>query len=248
MKWIKRLLILLAILVGIGVIGYFATNEALPKGKEGPAADALAQKMLNAINQEAWDTTAVVQWTFKGMHDFVWDKNRHFCQIKWKNKEVLLDINKLKGRAWEEQVELQGEIAQKTVMEAWEYWCNDSFWLNAPSKAFDPGTSRAIVTNADGRQDLLISYSSGGVTPGDAYLWILNDEGLPTSWKMWVKIIPIGGLEFTWDQWKTTETGAKIASFHESAVLNLDISNLKTAPDWKSFGASNDPFQAILEL
>ena len=247
-KLIKGLLIAFAILLGISAITYFSVNESLPTAKEGPEAEALAKKMLKAINHEAWDTTAVVQWTFKGMHDFLWDKNRHLCQVKWEDHEVLLDINQRKGRAWKNQVELTGEAAEKIVLQAWEYWCNDSFWLNAPSKVFDPGTSRAIVDLEDGNKGLLIRYNSGGVTPGDAYLWILDEQGLPTSWKMWVSIIPIGGLAFTWEQWKDTSTGAKIASFHKSAILNLDISNLKLATDLKSFGLEEDPFQSILEL
>ena len=77
---------------------------------------------------------------------------------------------------------------------------------------------------------------------------MLDEQGLPTSWKMWVAIIPIGGLEFSWEQWKKTSTGAQIASFHKSAILDLDIANLKAAADLKSFGFETDPFQSILDL
>ena len=249
MKWIKRLAILLIVLViGIVTLIYFSLNEAIPKAKEGSAADVLAQKMLKAINKEAWDTTGVIQWTFDEMHDFLWDKNRHFCQVKWEDHEVLLDINKRKGRVWKGQTEFHGAKAQKIVKEAWEYWCNDSFWLNAPSKVFDPGTSRAIVESETGDNALLVRYTSGGVTPGDAYLWILDEQGLPISWKMWVSIIPIGGLSFSWEQWKETSTGAKIAEIHKNLMLDLSITNIKAATDLKSFGLEKDPFQSILEL
>ena len=33
----------------------------------------------------------------------------------------------------------------------------------------------------------------GGVTPGDTYLWILDDSGRPVAWRVWVKILHIPG-------------------------------------------------------
>ena len=70
---------------------------------------------------------------------------------------------------------------------------------------------------------------------------------MPTSYKMWVSIPVIpGGLAFTWDDWTTLPTGAKIATNHASKVLGIDITNLKAATDLTSFGLSTDPFQPIL--
>ena len=97
----------------------------------------------------------------------------------------------------------------------------------------------------DGTEGLMVSYSSGGVTPGDAYLWILDENNLPKSWKMWVSIIPVGGMEFSWDQWTTLTTGAKVATLHESSFLNLDISDLKGAVNQEDLGLDEDPFRAL---
>ena len=57
---------------------------------------------------------------------------------------------------------------------AYSFFCNDSFWMIAPFKAFDEGVTRTIVMSKEGNQNLLVSYASGGVTPGDSYLWILD--------------------------------------------------------------------------
>ncbi|MEM9921175.1 MAG: hypothetical protein AAF990_23950 [Bacteroidota bacterium] len=246
-RWLKWLLSLLGVLLILIIGSFLLFNESKPTGRTGPEADQLARKMLQAVDKAAWDTVGVIQWTFKGMHDFVWDKKRHWTIVEWDGQKVVLNINTIKGRAWKDGAELQGAAAEEMVRKAWEYWCNDSFWLNAPVKAFDPGTSRSIVDLEGGRQGLMVSYESGGVTPGDSYLWILDENALPTAWKMWVKIIPFGGLEFSWEDWTEIEGGAQIAQFHKSKILELDISNLKAASDLKAFGFEDDPFASIVE-
>ena len=73
----------------------------------------------------------------------------------------------------------------------------------------------------------MVSYDSGGVTPGDSYLWILDDTGLPTAYKMWVKIIPIGGINASWDNWMITESGAYLPTSHKLGPLELSMGTVK---------------------
>ncbi len=244
-RWLRWLSIIVGVIVLSLAVLYFVFNEPAPKGEPGPAADALAQKMLTAIDKPAWDSTAIIQWTFKGMHTFLWDKDRHLVEVKWDNQRVLLNTKQVDGKAWEGEQELSGAAADELIQKAWSFFCNDSFWLNAPAKVFDPGTERRVVKMEDGREALLVVYTSGGVTPGDQYLWILDEQGLPQSWKMWVSIIPIGGVAFSWEAWETLPTGAKISTFHKSSILDLDISNLKAARDLAGFGLTDDPFAPI---
>jgi len=74
--------------IGIGILAlllfglYLLMNEKKPTGAEGPEAEKLAEQMARAINKPAWDSTTYVQWTFKGMHSFLWDKKRHFTQVQ----------------------------------------------------------------------------------------------------------------------------------------------------------------------
>lgn len=241
-KAIKIILIIFAILGLLVAIGFFMVHEREPDGVDQQKADALAEQMMMAVNKPAWDTTHFIQWTFKGVHDFVWDKQRHFTKVKWDDKEVLVNLNTVTGQAFENGTALSGDANDALVKKAWEYFCNDSFWLNAVVKAFDPGTERSLVKLSDGREGLKVQYSQGGVTPGDAYVWILDENARPVSWKMWVKIIPVGGLEFTWEDWKTLSTGAQIAGFHKSSILDLDISNLKAGTQLSDLGLSADPF------
>lgn len=111
---------------------------------------------------------------------------------------------------------------------AWNYFNNDSFWLCAPYKLFDPGKERSLVTLKDGREGLMITYTSGGSTPGDSYVWILDDYQMPVAIKMWVSILPIGGMEFTWENYQTLSTGAMVAQDHFLfGNVNIDIGELR---------------------
>ena len=205
------------ILVGLG----FLANEPRPTGTPGPEADALAKKMGAAVNKAAWDKTGAVSWSFHGVHHYVWDRQRGFVEAKWGDTRVLLRTADQTGLAWKDGEQLQDEGARKTLDAAYKYWINDSFWLNPVVKFFDPGITRSLVTLEGGGNGLLVSYSSGGVTPGDAYLWMADENGLPTEWRMWVQIIPVGGLGTTWQGWTDLRTGAKISTVHDALGMSM---------------------------
>ncbi|WKN32649.1 hypothetical protein PZB74_04735 [Porifericola rhodea] len=215
-------------LVALVAVGYFVWNEPLPEGKAGAEADTLASNMLKAINHKAWEATGAVQWSFPGGHEHLWDKERHMARVRWDDYEVLLQLDSIKGIAYEEGKRITDEEeSQELVQKAWEYWANDSFWLNAPNKVFDPGTERKIVEQENGSPALLITYTSGGVTPGDSYLWLLDENQRPKAWKLWVNIIPVGGVEFSWEGWQSLESGAQIATLHQG-LLDIEIENVKS--------------------
>ncbi|MEM1319770.1 MAG: hypothetical protein AAGG75_05900 [Bacteroidota bacterium] len=245
-KFFKILGILIAtILILIGFLWLYA-HEPEPTGKVSPEADRMAEAMMAAVNKPAWDTTHYVHWTFAGRETFLWDRQRNYIDVKWQNKRVLLDINTLSGIAWQEDQKMEGEAAEQLIQKAWAHFCNDSFWLNAVVKADDSGTQRSIVQLDDGREGLKVDYSQGGVTPGDAYVWILDKNKRPVAWKMWVKIIPVGGLEFSWSDWTTLSTGAQIATSHIGPMgVNIAITDLKAGSSWKDMGLSTDPFSAL---
>jgi len=249
MKILKWLLGILGVLAVIGLIAFLVMNESLPTGEKGTSADALANKVLKAINKDAWDQTGVIQWSFPRGHDFVWDKDRHLTEVKWENHRALVDLQAVKGKAYTDGQEVTGTAGEKLVQEAWKFWCNDSFWLNAPAKVFDGGTERSIVKLDDGSNGLLVTYKGGGATPGDSYLWSLDESGLPTGYKMWTSIIPLGGVAATWSDWTTLPTGAKIATNHDLSIggMKIPITNIKAARNLEEFGYTTDPFAAIVK-
>jgi len=243
--------ILAAILIlgvlAVVVVGY-SLNEPRPEGISGPEADALARSMEAAVSKEAWDRTRAVRWSFFERHHYVWDRDRGLVELRWGDSRALFRTADQTGRIWKEGVEQLGADAEKALRAAYAYWINDSFWLNPVVKFFDPGVERALVELDDGGHGLLVSYSSGGVTPGDAYLWIPGQDGLPEAWRMWVQIIPIGGIETTWEGWVELSTGAKVATEHTGWGSTMTfISNVEGAADLGALGVDPGLFDPLFE-
>jgi hypothetical protein len=238
--------ILILGIVAVAVVVY-SMHEPRPEGTAGPEADALARSMEAAVNKEAWDRTGAVRWSFFERHHYVWDRQRGLVELRWGESRALFRTSDQTGRVWSEGEEQSPEDAREALKTAYAYWINDSFWLNPVVKFFDPGVERSLVKLDDGRDALLVSYTSGGVTPGDAYLWIPRDDRLPEAWRMWVQIIPIGGIEVTWEGWKELSTGAKVATEHEGwGRLMTFITNVEGAEDLEALGVEPDLFAPIL--
>lgn len=222
-------------IVGVGslllVLGLAAciplASRPLPKAATGPEmdeqADQLALLMERAVNKRAWDQTAYVRWNFLGQHTHLWDRFNRQARVSWGDYTVYLNTQTGAGSAWKKGEKLEGSERQKALAKALDYFYNDSFWLNAPVKAFDEGVKREVVFQKDGSAGLLLSYQSGGVTPGDTYLWTLSPTGQPLRWNMWVQVLPIKGLGNTWEGWDTLYTGARISKAHAAGPFKINM-------------------------
>jgi len=215
-------------------------SKDLPKGTTGPEAEALAQDMLTALNKPAWDELQYLRWSFfGGKHHYHWDKLNNKAIIEWSENKVIMNLDQVDGRAYANGVEQEGKAKQKLIKKAWSFWCNDSFWFYAPYKVLDSGVERSIVKK-DGKKGLMVSYKSGGVTPGDSYLWWLDDNNMPTSWQMWTRILPVKGIENTWEDWVTLGAGAKIATGHSGGIpITMKLTNVAGGMTVQDIGLDN---------
>ncbi len=246
MSKLKSILKWIIIFVSFIVIVLFAAvkfmSEDKPKEIEGENADAVAQSMLEALNKPAWDSLKYLKWEFMRGHRFLWDKQGNKAIIDWEENRVLLDLDKIDGLAFKNAVEVPKDQKDRLIQKAWSLWCNDSFWMFAPFKVFDPGTKRTIVKTKKGRRGLMVAYGSGGSTPGDSYLWFLDEDNIPKGFKMWTSIIPIQGIYASWENWKTLAGGAKVAISHKSTILSFDMLGVEEGNSPSYFGYSNTVF------
>jgi len=225
---LKKLFKLLGILFLLAAIGYgilyYLYNEPLPTGESGPEADALAYRMFDALNYKNYNNTKVLEWSFRGDHHYIWNREKEIVTVSWDDIVVQLDlITPSSSTAAINNVPVAYEKTQDLIEKAQSYFNNDSFWLVAPFKAFDRGTERYLVDMEDGSEALLVTYTQGGDTPGDSYMWIIEPSGRPKSFKLWTKIIPIGGAEATWEEWVKTESGVFLPTQHKLGPLSISM-------------------------
>ena len=235
----------LVALLALGLtVAFLVLNAPRPEGASGPNAEALADRVDAALNRDAWAQTGAIRWTFGPTGTrHLWDRERNWARVLWDDNDVLVDLNEpTRGVASRGGQRVEDAALIRT---AWERWANDSFWLIAPFKLRDDGTSRSIV-HVDGEDQLLIRYATGGVTPGDAYLWNLGPDGTPRAWRMWVSVLPVGGLETRWDGWITLPTGARIATRRTLGPLEMEMQDVAGAAHLSELEPGADPFSALV--
>ncbi len=248
-KILRRLLKFLGItavvIIVIGAVSYLILNKSLPEGQEGPEAEAMTDRMLEAVNAKAWEELKVITWGFPRGHKFVWDRERNFVEVKWKKNRVLVHPGSGKGVAYAKGEKQEGEDAEELITKGRHLFWNDSYWLAGFTKVRDPGTTRKVVDLGEDGKGLLVTYSSGGTTPGDSYLWLFDENGLPKAYQMWVEIIPIGGLEFSFEGWAPLHNGAMLAFNHSSIVFDIPMTDVKSGDDLPSIGVPADLFREL---
>lgn len=244
LKSIAKWLIILIVVLGIALFTFVKiVSEDRPVPISGSNGDALAESMLASLNKPAWDSLKYLKWEFMQGHKYLWDKVGNNAVIEWGDNKVILNLDQVDGVAYKKGEEQNGNAKADMIQTAWSYWCNDSFWMFAPYKVFDPGTSRSVVKTKDGKTGLMVSYESGGVTPGDGYLWILDNNNRPTGYKMWTSIIPIQGMYMSWEGWKDMKGGAKLSTSHKSKLLSFDMKGVEEGDSPSSLGYPADVFE-----
>jgi hypothetical protein len=223
-KRFSKVLLVVVIVIMSGVV-FGVISKRIPEGYSPQKADSLAVKVMQSLGKEAWDSTDYVSWSFPGGHHYEWFKSKDSVIVQWKEYRAEINLDNQSGVVYENDKLVANEKQAKLTQKAITFFNNDSFWLSAHFKMMDEGTSRELVDLKDDLKGLKVSYSSGGSTPGDTYLWIIKDN-LPIAWKMWVSIIPFGGVKTTWEDWKRTQNGVSIAMNHKLMFLNIRIQDL----------------------
>ncbi|MFZ5629258.1 MAG: hypothetical protein ACOY5B_09045 [Spirochaetota bacterium] len=230
----------LAVIVISG--SFFSACSSLPKGTPGPRAEELAQKMLAGADFEKWQATAAVSFTFRGGDKIFWDRKRKLTEVVIKKKLVQFSEVSGKSICFEEERRVTDDCAEMTQTAIKRFY-NHTFWLNPAFHISSPGAERALV----GDQQLLVSFRSGGATPGDAYLFTLDEEGKIAEMRMWVSVLPIKGARAVFSNYVKSQTGVRVALNHDVASLaSVNLSDLVMYAQYPEKGGA-DRFQGLLE-
>jgi len=243
MRWLS---ITILIISATFFLFWSVLAEPIPEGEEGVEAENLTDLILKDINYEAWLHTGAIEWTFRERRSHLWDRERHLARLNWNDCISWIDLSTKLGKVKCGKYFLPISEAKEKIDEAWEIWANDSFWLNPLAKLRDEGTIRKIVKIPNISPSLLVTYGSGGITPGDSYLWKTDSTGHVIACQMWVQILPLGGMHFTWEEWSTLSTGARVSSEHKGFV-SVNLTNIKAAHSLKSLYPNEDPFIYLLD-
>lgn len=224
---LKIVLGLLALLLIGFIVLKLVFSEDIPQGEKGTKADELGYAILESINHKQFTEVKEIHWTFRGVNRYVWKVQQNAVDVFWDDYKVAyVTVAPKISFAWKGDKKLKGKELEEAIEYAAANFNNDSFWLVAPHKIMDIGTEREIIDN-NGNKQLLVRYKSGGTTPGDVYVWKVDENNKPISFKMWVSIIPLDGLEAQWNDWQMTAGGFPLPQKRSLYGLEIPVSDVK---------------------
>lgn len=193
---------------------------------------------------DAWAATGALSWR-RGSRGHLWDRRRGLARVDWDGRRVWLRLGDRSGVAERKGRRLEGVELEAALEKGYWMHINDAFWLHPFASMFDPGVRRALVDGPSG-PELLIAYSSGGTNPGDAYQWRIAADGTPEAWRMWVSILPIGGLEARWSDWTRLPTGLRLSTTQDLGPAHLTVEELRVGDTIATLEPDADPFAVLL--
>ncbi|RME89987.1 MAG: hypothetical protein D6767_07600 [Candidatus Hydrogenedentota bacterium] len=245
------------ILLAVILAGIVSACRSIPEGVASEQAEKLAEEMRQKAGWGAWKKTQAVEFTFLGIRHHLWDKKRDYVMFRTDEGVTFFHRKTLKGRVFTFKQEPDSFLSaipkdnlrevkdikekKEAIQKAYSAFINDFFWLQPAFHIFSPGAKRYLVEP----RTLRVTFTSGGVTPGDTYVFTVRDDGLIQSMRMWVQIIPIKGIEARFVDYIETETGVKVAKKRESFLKDIEISDIHFYAEFPSTNQP-DPFAGML--
>lgn len=217
------------VLVGGSIVFYVTNCSLIPHGVEGPGAERLLARMKAATNVRAFTHhTAAVEFDFDGRHQIVWDRRRGLAEVRFRKNDRAIRVQIATDRsrvvAWEGERRIADETRLAALLQtAYKFFINDAFWLNPVFHIDQPSARRFLVSP----NELLVRFDSGGVTPGDTYLFRVDERYRVKRMTMWVRILFIKGLRVIFDDFVRTETGVELATSHRILFYNLKLRGVR---------------------
>ena len=191
-------------------------------------ADRLANGVVLASGGAAWPGVRSVGFTFtvregdavKLSRTHLWDVRAGTDTVTVGDKTTTINLADID----------QNDPAQA---EAFKAWTNDSYWLIAPLKLFDPGVRREYLGRREvagkNYEVLGLSFDKVGLTPGDRYnLYVDPYTSLVAYWDY----MPDADTtrQATWEQYQHRR-GLVLSTYHKMGPRTITIENLSVSAD-----------------
>lgn len=192
-------------------------SASVPRPSLETRADSVAMQLYDAHGgPEAWASVPYLRFDFgveRGGETQVaakhlWNRQTGDYRLEWgpspdSQYVAIFNVNAF-GEAASESAPTAGEVylngtavdssAHATRMrQAHQRYVNDSYWLLAPVKAFDPGVNRSYVADSsDAQHDVIkLTFGEVGLTPGDEYwLYVNKETGRLDRWAFHLQGMP----------------------------------------------------------
>jgi hypothetical protein len=166
-------------------------------------ADQVARELVAALGGEAaWDKARQLSFDFVVEREgsraaefhHVWDRYTGDYRLLGRDKSgapfaVYFNVNTRDGLGFVNGKAVEGDENKKLLETAYGRFINDTYWLLAPWKVFDPGVHRDFDGEKTGPEGALcdvirLSFDNVGLTPKDVYwLWITRDGRRMVQWQ-----------------------------------------------------------------
>ncbi|HVE65268.1 MAG TPA: hypothetical protein VNC59_01710 [Thermoanaerobaculia bacterium] len=204
----------------VSALGALAGPRALIADER---ADRIARELLASLGGEAaWDKARQLRFDFaveregKRAAEFrhLWDRYTGDYRLHGTDKSgapyaVYFNVNTREGTALVNGRQVEGDEKTKLLETAYGRFINDTYWLLAPWKVFDPGVVREYAGEKTGPEGVLcdvlrLSFEGVGLTPKDLYwLWVTREGRRMVQWEY-----VLGGAQEApsvalWKDWRT---------------------------------------------
>jgi hypothetical protein len=214
-------------------------------------ADKVGKELIAALGGEpAWEKARELKFDFvvvnegkvAGRRSHTWDRYSGDYKLTGTDPSnapyaVCFNVNTKQGKAWVNGKPVEGEEADKMLKSSYARFINDTYWLLAPWKIFDPGVHLAYdgekTCPGGGLCDVLkLSFDNVGLTPKDVYwMWISRDGRKMVQWQYILKGADEPPTTVEWTNWQKVG-GIAIAMEHpmEGKPTIIRFENVSVSP------------------
>lgn len=159
-------------------------------------ADSVAYRLMQAHGADALASAPYLRFNFgidtpdgeRVVARHFWDRMSGEYRVEWEGGAdssyvALVNVQEVEdqrpdGTVYLNGEELSGTEGEEARQEAYGRFINDTYWLLAPLKTFDPGVSRSYVADSSTAEHDVIQLTFGdvGLTPGDQYWLYVSTE------------------------------------------------------------------------